>query len=426
MDDNLPTKVTDVALPIPTENVGMRIIMFGLPTCPDCLRIKKFLTENAIEYEYRDVETDKEAAKWITSFVEFVPVLVMLDGTLMYHPSNAELLEKINEGSVNKTAREVEPHVFDTIIIGAGPSGITAAIYTVRKAVKTLVLTTEIGGQVIRSGDVENFPGFSMISGADLGEKFKADMERFKGDGMWIKEGIKVTGIEGEEGKFVVKTDQNLDYHSKTVIVASGRMPRYLGIPGEKELLGRGVATCATCDGPLFKGKEVVIIGGGNSALDAMSYMTKLAKSVTIVNVNPEVKGDQEFIDVAKAANNVTILNNTTALEIVGKDFVESVKVKDNGSGEEKSIPCSGVFIEIGWIPSVEFVPQLEKDELSQIKVDELGKTSVHGIWAAGDVNNLWGEQIIIAAGEGAKIALSVAEHINKIPHQATSNEHEG
>src|SRR5260221_8656486 len=189
MDNNLPKMVTDVQLPVPSENVGKKIVMFGLPECPDCLRIKKFFADNAIEYEYHDVDSDKEASKWLTSFIDHVPVLIMLDQSLMFSPSNQQLLDKINAQSVNATAKAVEPEIFDTIIIGAGPAGITAAIYAVRKALKVLIITKTIGGQASFSGDIENYPGFTMITGADLASKFKEEIERFKGEGLWIKEG---------------------------------------------------------------------------------------------------------------------------------------------------------------------------------------------------------------------------------------------
>ncbi|MBI3486498.1 FAD-dependent oxidoreductase, partial [Candidatus Daviesbacteria bacterium] len=156
----------------------------------------------------------------------------------------------------------IEPEIFDTIIIGGGPAGLSAAIYAVRKSLKVLLITREIGGQAALSGDVENYLGFSIITGADLASKFRENVERFKGDGIWIKEGVLVKSVEGTEGNFIVKTESN-EYHSKTVIIASGRTPRMLNVPGEKEFFGKGVATCATCDGPLYKGKEVVIVGGG-------------------------------------------------------------------------------------------------------------------------------------------------------------------
>src|SRR5258708_1121677 len=257
MDENLPQKISDVSSPAPSENVGKKIIMFGTPPFPDCARVKKFFADNAIEYEYHDITVDKQANKWLTSFAEAVPVLIMLDSSLVYSPTNEQLLQKINGGSVNQAANISEPQLFDLIIIGAGPAGITATIYAVRKALKVLLISKTIGGQAAFSGDIENYPGFSMVSGADLAQKFKQEIEQFKGEGLRVKEGVSVDGIEGQEGGFAVKTDQNLSYHSKVVILASGRIPRFLGVPGEKEFLGKGIATCATCDGPLFKGKDV-------------------------------------------------------------------------------------------------------------------------------------------------------------------------
>lgn len=315
--------------------------------------------------------------------------------------------------------------IFDTIIVGGGASGISAAIYAVRKSLNVLLVTRNIGGQAALSGDVENYLGFTLITGADLAKKFREDLERFNGRGITIKEGVEVKNISGTEGNFIVNTSEG-DFKGRTVIVASGRIPRMLGVPGEKELLGKGVATCATCDGPFYRGKDVVIVGGGNSALDSAFSLMKVAKTVSIVNITESLKGDDVLLKSVTSSKNVNVLNNTTVVEIIGQNFVEGVKVQNQQTHSEKTITCQGVFIEIGYIPSVDFIPQVAKDKQNRIIVDEYGITSVPGIWAAGDVNNLWGEQIIIAAGEGAKVALAVAEHISKGQHQSTSNIHEG
>lgn len=319
----------------------------------------------------------------------------------------------------------MEPEVFDLIIIGGGPAGLSAAIYAVRKSLKVLVLCKSIGGQAALSGDVENYLGFTVISGAELATKFKEEVERFEGQGLWLKEGVEVTDLQGEENNFTVIASSQ-SYRGKTVIIAAGRIPRLLGIPGEKELYGKGVATCATCDAPLYKGKEAVVVGGGNSALDAAFSLMKLATKVSIVNNTDQLRGDSILLNNISKASNVTVLNNHQVLEVIGQSKVEGVKVKDSRTNEELTIPAQGVFIEIGWTPSTAFDRLTQKNEKGEIVVDEFGKTSVEGIWAAGDVNNLWGEQIVIAAGEGAKVALVVAEHLAKIPHQASSNVHEG
>lgn len=318
------------------------------------------------------------------------------------------------------------PEIFDTMIIGAGPAGISAAIYTVRKNLKVLMLTKDIGGQAALSGDIENYLGFTMITGADLAKKFKQELMNFENEGLWVKEGVEVIGLSGADPDFIVKTSDNNSYHGKTVIIASGRIPKMLNIPGEKELFGKGVATCTTCDAPLFKDKDVAVVGGGNSALDAAFSLNKVARSVTVVNNTDNLRGDEILLKNVTSSAKVKVLNNHQALEILGDQAVGGIKIKDTKSGQEQILTVSGVFVEIGWTPSTVFDKLTNKNDRGEIEVDEYGATSIPGIYAVGDVNNIWGEQIVIAAGEGAKTALRVAEHLSKVPHQATSNIHEG
>lgn len=320
----------------------------------------------------------------------------------------------------------VDSQFFDTVIIGGGASGITAAIYTVRKNLKVLMLTKNIGGQAALSGDVENYPGFTMITGADLAKKFKEELMNFENDGLWIKEGVEVVDLSGADPDFLVKTSDEKEYHGKTVIIASGRIPKMLGIPGEKELLGKGVATCTTCDAPFYREKQVAVVGGGNSALDAAFVLQKVARSVTIINITDALRGDEILMKNVTSSSKVKILNNHEALEILGDQAVGGIKIKNKQTNEEQIISVSGVFIEIGWTPSTSFDKLTDKNDKGEIEVDNYGATSVPGIYACGDVNDQWGEQIVIAAGEGAKTGLRVAEHLSKVPHQQTSNIHEG
>ncbi len=316
--------------------------------------------------------------------------------------------------------------IFDVIIIGGGPAGLSASIYAVRKNLKVLLVTKDIGGQAALSGDIENYLGFTIITGADLATKFRDEVKRFEGQGIILAEGETVAEISGNEGNFVVKTESGKSFSGRTLIISSGRIPKMLGVPGEKEFLGKGVANCATCDAPLFKGKDVAVVGGGNSALDAAFALLKIANSVTIVNNSEDLKGDSVMMANVKNASNVKILNNSEVLEILGDQAVGGLKIKDKQTGQEQTLIIAGVFVEIGWTPSTSFDKVTIKNEKGEIIVNEYGKTSVDGIWAAGDVNSLWGEQIVIAAGEGAKVALVVAEHLAKLPHQGTSNIHEG
>lgn len=311
----------------------------------------------------------------------------------------------------------MEPEIFDVIVIGGGASGIAAAIYTVRKNLKVLMLTQNIGGQAALSGDVENYPGFTMITGADLARKFREELLNFEDKGLWVKEGVEVVDLSGENLNFTIKTAEGEQYVCKKVIIASGRIPRMLGIPGEKELFGKGVATCATCDAPFYTNKDVVVVGGGNSALDAAFSLLKVARSVTLVNVTDSLRGDSVLMNNVISSEKVKVLNNHEVLEILGDKFVGGVKIRNNVAKKEEILPISGIFIEIGWIPSTSFDKLTEKNEKGEIKVDNNGMTSVPGIYACGDVNDAWGEQIVIAAGEGAKAGLAVANDLSKTLH---------
>ena len=323
-----------------------------------------------------------------------------------------------------------EPGIFDTIIIGAGPAGITAAIYAVRKNLKVLVLTKNIGGQAALSGDIENYPGFSLITGADLAKQFRQELVNFESNGLWIKEGVEVIDLSGADPDFIAKTSDEREYHGKTIIIASGRIPKMLNIPGEKEFFGKGVATCTTCDAPFYKDKDVAIVGGGNSALDAAYSLLKVARSVIIINNTDNLRGDEILMKNVISSSRVKVLNNHEALEILGDKAVGGIKITHPAGGgkneKEEIIPVSGVFIEIGWTPSTGFDKLTDKNDNGEIEVDEYGTTSIPGIYAGGDVNDQWGEQIVIAAGEGSKTALRVAEHLSKVPHAKTSNIHEG
>ncbi|MBI2600210.1 FAD-dependent oxidoreductase [Candidatus Daviesbacteria bacterium] len=221
--------------------------------------------------------------------------------------------------------------------------------------------------------------------------------------------------------EFTVETADGQNHHGKTVLIASGRIPKKLGVPGEKELLGKGVAACATCDAPFYKDKDVAVVGGGNSGLDAAFALQKVARSVSIINIGEQLQGDSILLKNVTTSPKVKVLNNHQTLEILGDQAVGGIKIKDSKTNQEQVIPVSGVFVEIGWTPSTGFDKLTNKNEKGEIEVDEYGATSIPGIFAAGDVNDIWGEQIVIAAGEGAKAALKVAEYLSKMSYQGVS-----
>lgn len=301
--------------------------------------------------------------------------------------------------------------MYDLIIIGAGPAGLTAAVYAARKKLKTLVLTKDVGGQTIWSFGIENYLGFRMIPGIELVRKFEEHIKEFDVE---LKTNKGVTGIMKKDNYFEIFTKDN-EYSGKAVIIASGKIPRKLNVPGEDEFLGKGVAYCATCDAPLFAGKDVAVIGSGNSALDAAFQLSQIGKKIYIININSGLGGDEITQDKVKSADNIEIINNAKTLEINGDVFVNNIKIKDTIKGIEKIISVQGVFVEIGSVPSSDFAKGLlEMNDLKEIKINCKGETSAAGIFAAGDVTNIPAKQIISAAGDGCKAALSAYDYLIK------------
>ena len=297
--------------------------------------------------------------------------------------------------------------IYDLIIIGAGPAGITAAVYAARKKIDTLVVTKDIGGQAAWSGDIQNYTGYQFISGPELAEKFEEHMRKFNFD---IRENEEVIKLAADRSNFLVKTDKN-SYRAKTIIVASGKKSRELGVSGEKEFKNKGLVYCATCAAPLFSGDDVAVIGGGNSALDAALQLMKIANHVYVINITDHLIGDEIMQEKIKKSKKVTILNNSQVIEILGDDFVNAIKIEKDK--KEETLAVQGIFVEIGLTPNSNFAVDLNKTKSGEIKVNNKNITNIPGIFAAGDVTDVFEKQIIIAAGEGAKAALSVFHYLS-------------
>jgi len=293
-----------------------------------------------------------------------------------------------------------------------GPAGITAGIYAARKKLKTLLITKNFIGQAGKAFWVENYPGFEKISGMELMGKFKNHLKKFE---IEIKE-TGVRKIRKIKGKFIVQTGEKDNFVSKAVILASGRDPRPLEVPGEKELIGRGVSYCPTCDIPFFRNKIVVIIGGGNSGFNAAVEAVRHGNKVYILEFSPKVIADEITQERAKKTKKVKIILNAKVKKILGKNAVQGLIYEDRISKKEETLNVQGIFIMIGEIPATDYIKGLvnfnKKDE---ILVDpKTLETKTKGLFACGDVTNVLGGQIIIAAGEGAKAALSVYEYLQK------------
>jgi len=297
--------------------------------------------------------------------------------------------------------------LYDLAIIGAGPAGITASIYAARNKLNFIVFATSIGGQVVLSSEIENYTGFQYITGEELTAKFKEHIDRYDFE-LRMEE---VKKVEQEDNRFMVRTDSGT-YLSKTVIVATGRKPRELGVPGEMEFKNRGVSYCATCDAPLFEGLDVAVVGGGNSGLEAVLQLTKIAKRIHLIEVMPRLKADAVLVEKAQASDKVEIWTKTRVVEIFGDKTVKGVKVQRNG--EETSLPIQGVFVEIGSVPNSDLVDFVEKNRWREIIVNCRCETNVPGLFAAGDVTNVPEKQIVVAAGEGCKAALSAFRYLSK------------
>jgi thioredoxin-disulfide reductase len=304
-------------------------------------------------------------------------------------------------------------NIYDLIIIGGGPAGITAGIYVARQNLKSLLITKSFGGQISRKTvEVENYPGADGITGADLIQKFENHLKKQK----ISIENDNVSKLEKNGEIFSVMTAVGKVFSAKSVIVASGSEPRILNIPGEKEFLGKGVSYCPLCDGPIFSGKNVAVIGGGNCALEAAIFLSNYVSKIYMVERGNSVRGDQTTKDKLMAIGKTEIITNAGIKEIKGEKFVSHIVFEDLQNKKEKALEVSGVFVEIGNTPAVEFVKDLvdfnEKKEI--VKDSKNCQTKTHGLFAAGDVSDTLYKQIIIAAGEGAKAALSAYNFIKK------------
>lgn len=302
----------------------------------------------------------------------------------------------------------MKSEIFDIIIIGAGPAGLTAGLYASRRTLKTLILTKDLGGQAAITYDVENYPGVRVIDGPALMEKFSQQAQNF---GARIKFG-EVKKISQKEGVFIVKTASE-KFQAKSLILAFGLLPKDLDIPGEQEFKGRGVSYCAICDGPLYKNKITAVVGGGDAALDAAEYLAKLAAKVYLIHRRDQFRGEEVVAERLKRDPKVEMVLSSRIIEIKGDKFVESIILKENGHDQTREIKVNGVFVEIGYVAKTELVKDLVKlNERGEIITDKDTSTSRPGIFACGDVTDCGYKQIVISAGEGAKAALQAYKYI--------------
>lgn len=301
---------------------------------------------------------------------------------------------------------------YDVLVIGAGPAGLSAAMYCARQGWATAVVGGNIGGQAAWAGQIENYLGWQLITGAELVQRFRDHVSKFEVD---LFEGQLVNAmVAGEDGSFEVFTREGIAFHARAVIIATGRAPNRLAVPGEQELIGRGVSYCATCDAAFFRGKPVVVVGPGESALDAALQLVKLDATVTVLSEEAP-RAPEAVLAKATAEPRITLRSGVKVVGIQGTERVEAVTFAGAETGPEEVIPVEGVFIEMGSIPAAEFTGGLvEVNEAGEVVVDNRGATSAPGIYAAGDVTDGLGKQVIIAAGEGARAAVAADRDLKR------------
>lgn len=299
--------------------------------------------------------------------------------------------------------------VYDVIILGGGPAGLTAAVYCMRKGVSTAILIKSIGGQVAETASVENYMGYKYINGVGLVDKFREQVQQFS---IGYDEGHSVVRIESGVVK-KVWLDDGRCLAARTLIIATGKSWRKLGVPGEKEFTGKGVAYCTICDAPLFAGKRVVVAGGGNSGIESALDLAPLASKVTVVQMLDKLTADRILIEKLAGFTNVDYIFNSVVTAVKGDDVVSSVSIKNLKDSSIYDLETDGLFVEIGLDPNSLFAKDVVNlNSFSEIEIDEMCSTSAEGIYAAGDVTSVRYKQIIIAAGEGAKAALSACDYI--------------
>jgi len=386
------------------------IVVYGTTWCPDCRRAKQFFGEHRIQYDWVDIEQNAQAMAEVERLNDgkrIVPTILFPDGARLVEPGNEQLAQKLG---LHSAARQ---SMYDVIIIGGGPAGLTTSIYTAREGLQTLIIERgAAGGQVGNAQLLDNYPGFDEgIPGAELARRLTNQATRF---GVEI---LQTTAVEEitRDGRYLrVRTTDEAEYAANAVLAATGTRYRRLDVPGERKLIGSAVHFCATCDAPFYKDKNVLVVGGGNSGFQEGLYLSRYARLVTIVEFLPEVRASKVLQDTVAAQPGMEIVTNH-AIQAMHADRgkLAGVEVMDRGTGEAKTWYPDGIFIFTGMDPNSEFLPpEIQRDSHGFVMTGADLQTSMPGVFAAGDVRSGSTKQAAAAAGEGATAALMIHEHL--------------
>ena len=406
--------------------VDTTVTVYGAHWCPDCRRSKKFLAEQFIPFKWVDIEQDKEGEQFViqkNGGKRIIPTIVFGDGSLLTEPSNADLAKKLG------LKTEARKTYYDLIIVGGGPAGLTAAIYASREGADTLLLERSgLGGQAGITIGLDNFPGFPEgIGGQDFAARVTQQARRF---GVEILQAVDVERMHMEAGYHEIYTSDGKHYHSRVVLLATGASYRRLEVPGEDDYIGAGIHFCATCDGPFYKGaREIVVVGGGNSAVEEGLHLTNFAETVTLLVRGDELTASQIAIDkVKEPTSRVAVKYNVIVDAFEGQDAkLKTIRYHVKGSDRTEDIHPAAAFIFIGQVPNTSFVKEYaEVDKYGFVLTghdlthdDDMHahrarpfETSVPGIFVAGDARHGSTKQVASAVGEGAAAAISIREFL--------------
>jgi thioredoxin reductase (NADPH) len=394
------------------------IKVFGAPWCPDCKRAKKFLAEHRVQFDWMDIEADAKALRFVEEFQKggrTIPTIIFGDGSYLLEPSNNQLAKKLG------LKLKAERPFYDLIIVGGGPTGLTASIYASREGIDSLVIEmSALGGQAGVTERIDNYPGFPEgIGGGELADRFIAQARRY---GVELLSAVGVSAIEHDGEDIIVTTDSGDDYAAHAVIIATGSTYRRLGVPGEDDLIGAGIHFCATCDGPFYKGAdELMVIGGGNSGLEEGIFLAQFAKKIVILEHGKELKASKLLQDKVRSHAQFDVRTNIQVTEIKAKgNKLGAVLATDRETGDDFEFNPAAAFVFIGLDPNSGFLNgSVELAPGGFIWTDEVFQTSVEGVFAAGDVRDGSTKQLGAAVGEGVAALLHVRSYLQKHGHAA-------
>jgi thioredoxin reductase (NADPH) len=392
------------------------IHVYGASWCPDCLRAKKFLTEQRVPFDWFDIERNPRLVRVVEERNDgkhIIPTVVFADGSHLSEPTNEQLADKL--GLVRTAAQ----HLYDLVVVGGGPAGLTTAIYAARENIETLVIEVSgLGGQAGVTHRVENYPGFpDGVGGADLADRFIEQSKRY---GVELLQAVGVAGVQRDpDGIVVVETRAGEHYHARAVLVATGSSYRRLLVPGEEELIGAGIHFCATCDGPFYRGaSELLVVGGGNSGLEEGLFLTQFAEMVTVVEFNATLKASRLLQDKVMEDPKMRVFANHRVAEfrVAPGPKLAAVVVEDRASGVTRELDPAAVFVFIGLDPNTAFLQGgVQLDREGFVVTDRALTTNVPGVFAAGDVRAGSTKQLASAVGEGAAAALSIRSYLESV-----------